>query len=71
MSTELFETPCLCYARDALRHEPESYKWVGGILWGIWAECPTHHEHFTSITWTRWTGRIVIEEAAAEKATAR
>lgn len=52
---------CLCFARDALKQEPEQYRWEGSTLWGLWPVCPAHGERFISPVWTRRLGRIEAE----------
>jgi hypothetical protein len=35
---------CLCFARDALQHEPVMYRWFGSILWAIYPLCEVHND---------------------------
>lgn len=67
-----FETPCLCHAREALKHEPIEYRWVGvqeadATLWGTWPECPGHSgQHFKSAVWAQRIGRLHEKSTADE-----
>jgi hypothetical protein len=63
-----YGTPCTCFARDAHEYEPVRYQWSGNMLWGIWAECPTHHENFMSPVWHPRLGQLHAEPAAADQA---
>src|SRR5688500_6767501 len=62
----IYEYPCLCLSEVAHQHEPVRYQWCGRVLWGWWAECPEHHEHFTSPVWDRKHGQLTRKTAAIQ-----
>jgi hypothetical protein len=57
---------CLCFARDALQHEPVMYCWFGPILWAIYPLCEAHNDRYTTPVWAPRIGQIRQSEGAAE-----